>query len=272
MKLTITTALLWLAFSQANAQDSTLILANSAVERSKNYFAEHQQFLSAFTLIGLAHLQNEYGQKFSFDANAILKSYKPNNPEEEAQVPYFKRLMRPSSPIAKPSKKDIDALDDMSKLMIWSIYADQVPITAQFSELMYRFSVDSTNARCRTVCHLGMALKWLTDLDRQKNVKGIAEIKTNMEKALVANIEAATPASDDGMEGILALIFLDKASMVKPEWIKAIALAIRDDGGWSWDMRDKHNQFSNDHTTALGIWVLTAYLHPEGDNAKWVVK
>lgn len=247
-----------------------MILANNAVEKSKIYFAEHQQFLSAFTLIGLAHLQNEYAVKFSFDANASLKSYKPNSPEEEVQVPYFKRLIKPSSPIAKPTKKDIDALDDMSKLMIWAIYADKIPTTVQFTDLLYRYSLDSTNARCRTVCHMGMALKWLSDLDKLKNIATIAVVKTNMEKALIANIEAVTPASDDGMEGILALIFLDKAALIKPEWIRSIAVNIRSDGGWSWDMRDKHNQFSNDHTSALGIWVLSAYLHPDGNKAKWL--
>ena len=270
MKLTLTIVLFCLGLCQSAAQDSTLILANNAIERSKAYFAEHKEFLSAFTLIGLAHLQNEYDVKFSFDPNTILKNYKPNSPEEEAQVPYFKRLLKPSLPIAKPNRKDIDALDDMSKLMIWSIYADKIPTTTQFSDLMYKFSLDSTNARCRTVCHMGMAVKWLSDLDKLKNIKSIAEIKTNMGKALVANIDAATPASDDGMEGILALIFLDKVALIKPEWIKSIAVNIRADGGWSWDIRDKHNQFSNDHTSALGIWVLTSYLHPEGGKQKWV--
>jgi hypothetical protein len=272
MKLILTIVLLGLGLGHAAAQDSILILANSAVGKSKNYFAEHQQFLTGFTLIGLSHLQNEYGVKFTFDANAALKNYKANGPEEQAQMPYFKRLTKPASPVANPKKKDIDALDDMSKLMIWSIYADQIPLTTQFSELMYKFSVDSSNERCRTVCHMGLALKWLSDLDRLKDVKSLSQIKISMEKNLIENIEAATPQSDDGMEGILALMLLDKASLIKPEWIRAVAMSIRDDGGWSWDLRDKHNQFSNDHSTLLGIWVLTSYLHPEGTKSKWVLK
>ena len=264
--------LLWLGMSRAAAQDSTLILANNAIERSKGYFAEHQQFLTGFTLIGLSHLQNEYDVKFTFDANAALKNYKANGPEEAAQMPYFKRLTKPASPVANAKKKDIYALDDMSKLMIWSIYADQIPLTAQFSELMYKFSVDSSNERCRTVCHMALGLKWLSDLDKLKALKSLPEIRLSMEKKLIESIEAATPATDDGMEGILALMLLDKASLIKPEWIKAVALSVRDDGGWSWDLRDKHNQFSNDHSSLLGVWVLTAYLHPEGGKMKWVGK
>jgi hypothetical protein len=64
LKLTLIIVLMCLGLCSVAAQDSTLILANSSIERSKGYFAEHQQFLSAFTLIGLAHLQNEYGVNF----------------------------------------------------------------------------------------------------------------------------------------------------------------------------------------------------------------
>ena len=70
MKIAWTIILVWLGLSHAMCQDSALILANNAIEKSKGYFGEHQQFLTAFTLIGLAHLQNEYEVKFSFDANA----------------------------------------------------------------------------------------------------------------------------------------------------------------------------------------------------------
>ncbi|MFX8770540.1 hypothetical protein ABTM91_20305, partial [Acinetobacter baumannii] len=87
-----------------------------------------QESLSAFTLVQLVHLQNEYKVKFAFDANGNFRKYKANSAEEEGQLPYFRRLMLPPQPKAGPRKKDLEGFDKMTKLMLWAMYADQIPI------------------------------------------------------------------------------------------------------------------------------------------------
>jgi hypothetical protein len=253
-----------------SAQDSTAIVANAAIQKSIVYFQQHKEFLSAFNIIGLTHIQNQYGTDFSFDLNELLRHYKPNGKEEEEQLPYFKRLMVPPMPVKNPRKEEINKLDPISKLMVWAIYADKIPVTNEFWDSVSKFAADTTENKCRMDCHMSFAMKWLTDLGAIKKPEKAEKIKESIIRNMPAKIEAVRPFTDDGLEGVLALMLNDRYDLVKKEWILQIAKNIRDDGGWSWDPADRHNQFSNDHTSALGLWVLTAYLHPEGTKKLWV--
>lgn len=143
---------------------------------------------------------------------------------------------------------------DLDHLLLWGANPQLLPLDSTCQTFVQHHLTDSTNIR--QLAHIALAFSWAKAQGSNKDLVFIRFHQTKLLHLLLKYIDKQLICSDNWMEGLVALVCLDKEELILDDWIKAIRDGQSLDGGWSWNARV--NERAHHHTTILALWVLLA--------------
>lgn len=178
---------------------------------------------------------------------------------QQSQLRYYFRVVDPDFSV---TEEEIDEGTGFNWLTARALYCDRFPLGRPFidSLLLYnRGTYDQT--------HTAFALYWA--LEKQCiDPAELGNFQHELEDGLVGLIQEVGANTDVGIEAMAMLLQFGRKDLIVPEWIEeTLILAQRMDGSWS--EKPSVDQ-SNDHTTALALWVLLEWNYPDTPEMPWV--
>jgi hypothetical protein len=199
-----------------------------------------------------AHILSKYNFRNKINLNQL--NFIPKTPEDiDASVFYTPLIdINYGGSNADLIKKYESSLD-YDHFILWGLYPNQLPWDSVCQALWNEILLPGCNVRRTAHAALGyyLAKDALNKSFKEKLEKDIPAIVKN----LLISIPIERPETDNGLEGILALILFEKQSEIRSRWISDIIDKQLQDGGWAWD--GKANNNSHPHPTVLALWVLS---------------
>lgn len=215
----------------------------------------------------LDFLQRKFGLHPRY---SIANMYVPaDQPWMKAEVAVpFGRL---ASPFHKYDPGDAaDNVGDFVKAMEVGLYADRFPPPPEFVTLL-RGELVTNRGRGGmhdyAVTHHALAFHWMTENNVAWKYNGSKGLRPEFANAMAEIITRNGPDKDISYESMAFLLYMGFRSMVKPEWLDAVAAAQRPDGGWGYkpDTGPSHG-----HPTVLALWALLENALPDVPQITWV--
>jgi hypothetical protein len=179
---------------------------------------------------------------------------------EHHELRFYFRVVDPNHEI---SEAELDQATGFNWITARALYCDRFPLPESFRDSLVAYNQGSYD---RT--HAAFAYYWAKEKSclNPADFSGLGE---ELSKGLVELIEERGADTDVGIEAMAMLLQLVERDKVRVEWVEETLLgAQRPDGSWS----EKPNvDQSNDHTTALAIWVLLEWYLPEQPELPWVI-
>lgn len=177
----------------------------------------------------------------------------------ESQLRYYFRVVDPSISL---TQKELDEGTGFNWLTARALYCDKYFLGQAFLDSLYLYNRGSYD---RT--HAAFALYWA--LEKECISPGdLGNFQHELEDGLVELIQERGADTDVGIEAMAMLLQFGRHDMIQHEWIDGTLLpAQRPDG--SWAEKPEVDQ-SNDHTTALALWVLLEWYFPDTPEMPWV--
>jgi len=224
----------------------------AAVARAERYLQARGPRIDPLMTYVLARLERRYGLAWTAQQRDGALAAAAASP----QLGLFRRLVDPQ---ARPDPGALATIENQSdRLILSALYCRELgaPPAADLETFARKPGAD--------VAHGALALQWLVEngcLTRE----AAAPLRQLFVDELVTEI-AQAPAVDVGIESTAMLEYVGAADRIQPAWVDAILAAQHPDGGWGERPPDP----SNDHTTALALWVLLAQSGRPRVDVPWV--
>ena len=214
----------------------------------------------------LDYLQRKFGlgQRFS-----ISRAYDPDI-HIEVNTKDMAAFGRLTTPFHRYTPGDTGEVRDFVKAMVVGLYSDRFPPPPDYVTRL-RGELEANRGKGGmhdyAVTHHALAFHWMVENNVAWNYEGSKGLRPEFANAMVEIITRNGPDKDISYEAMAFLQYMGFRSMVKQEWIEAVAAAQRPDGGWGYkpDTGPSHG-----HPTVLALWALLEHALPDVPAVTWV--
>lgn len=176
----------------------------------------------------------------------------------------FLRMVKGASPEVDASIFD-NAGSSIDRLTLQAMYCDRFPVHETFIDSI---AVAADKGKY-FLTHSLWALQLLEENECLKDSKRFKSISNKIAVAVAEMIQEAGFKDDVAIEGICFLYGMDRADLVKDDWVKIIANHQASDGGW---FRTPKNNLTNTKTTVLALWCLLEFQSKGTAKEPWIVR
>lgn len=215
----------------------------------------------------LDYLQRKFGLHPRYSINSMyVPADQPWMKADEA-VP-FGRLASPFHQ-HNPGDAPEDARDFV-KAMVVGLYADRFPPPPDYVTRL-RAELEANRGKGGmhdyAVVYHALAFHWMMENNVAWKYEGGKGLRPEFANAMVEIITRNGPDKDVSFASMAFLQYMGFRSLVKPEWIDAVAAAQRSNGGWGYkpDTGPSHG-----HPTMLALWALLEHALPDVPAVTWV--
>ena len=223
-----------------------------AIESAEAFLQRRDGSLDPLMTYVLARLERRYGLTWTAAQRAQVLSAARSSP----QLRLFGRLVDPA---ARPDAAALDTITNPSdRLILAALYCREIgaPTTDAVAAFAVKPGAD--------VSHGALALQWLLENECMSDAQA-EPLRRRFVSALAAQA-AQPPTTDVGIEAMAMLDYLGSSDRIDRSWVDATIRAQHADGGWGEHPADP----SNDHTTALALWVLLAVSGRPAVEGPWI--
>jgi hypothetical protein len=225
-----------------------------AIESAEAFLQRRDGSLDPLMTYVLARLERRYGLTWTAAQRRQVLSAARSTP----QLRLFGRLVDPA---ARPDAAALDTITNASdRLILTALYCHELGTPPD--DWLAAFA-DKPGA---DVSHGALALRWLLENGCISDAQA-EPLRRRFVSALDAQA-AQTPTTDLGIEAMAMLDYLGASDRIEHSWMSAIVGAQHADGGWGEHPADP----SNDHTTALALWVLLAGSGRPAVDVPWIAQ
>lgn len=241
-----------LAVLVACASDSRPRAITGAIARAETFLQARGAAIDPLMTLVLVRLERRYGLTWTAKQRAEVLAAAPPRP----QLQLFRRLLDPALRLDRGALVTIANGSDL--LILSALYCGELgpPPLTEVEAFAHKPGAD--------VAHGALALQWMVEQGCVEE-PAAAALRQQFVDGLVKEASQA-PATDVGIESMAMLEYLGAADRIDPAWVDAIVAAQHPDGGWGERPPDP----SNDHTTALALWVLLAASGRPAVEGPWI--
>lgn len=179
----------------------------------------------------------------------------------ESELRYYFRVVDPEYSV---SVEALDKATGFNWLTAKALYCDVYPLPSTFGDSLKVYNRGSYDCT-----HSAFAYWWALEKGCI-SADSLVDFEDELTHGLIAVIEGRGADVDVGIEAMAMLLQMGKRDKLQPHWITETMLnSQRPDGSWS--EKPSVDQ-SNDHTTALALWVMLEWFYPETPSLPWVDK
>jgi len=223
-----------------------------AIARAEHYLEGRGAHIDPLMTFLLARLERRYGLAWTAQQRAAALAAVPATP----QLTLFRRLVDPH---AQPDAQAIATITNQSDaLLLRALYCRELgaPPVAHLEAFARKPGTDPA--------HGALAFQWLVE-NRCIAPDAATPLRQLFADSLVG-VATEAPTADVGIESMAMLEYIGAADRIEPAWVDAILAAQHADGGWGERPPDP----SNDHTTALALWVLLGQSGRPAADVPWL--
>lgn len=219
---------------------------------------------------GWASLFGYYHRRFGLEATGAAGQALHDVPEDQLRPEMARIVRRLEDASATVEVVEIARLDStIDRITASALHCDRIPLPGNWLDILARTS----EAGGYALTHAALAGQWTLEngclgarelAPMQARQVALLEALVADRDALAEEFEAAT---DIWIEALAMLYYLGAGARVPAEWVDAVIVEQRRDGGWP---RHPANARSDPHASALALWVLLENLQPEAPSIVWI--
>lgn len=223
-----------------------------AIDRARGFLAQQPRDNTGILLF-LDILHRRFGlEEFAGMADEYERLV-ASMPRPAPDVFSSRRVLDASTRIDPALLKEL--VSPVNRITHPALHARELPLPAKYATRLRR----ATERGGYDLTHAGLALIWLAENEQRTAVE--EPFFDEVAAAMAALLDPADGVDDLEIESATFLHALDRGGLVPRAFIEAVVAAQQEDGGWP-SAPGATPPTSNDHTSALALWLLLEATRP----------
>ena len=216
------------------------------------------------TIFALRYINDCFlGKQDSIDK--FIKRYIKKTASDNESVS-FMRLLLPGNFL---DTQNISRWSFLDKITLAALYCDLFPVPDNYLRKLNSYA-DTSDIYLITHCSLALQFLHENKCFSSENSE-YKELHTRLIKKTTVFLDSTETVNDPYVESVMMLSYVGVRGNIRESYIQKILKAQLPDGGWS---RNKIKNYikSDDHTTVLAVWALSAYSNSRDSTVTWIMK